>query len=101
MENSMIEKKSLLRKYGFYRTLEILHSDGKPITLNAFYEKLNAEEKGNYNRFIRIKNELLEKDIISIEKMNKSSGRMIFLTGNGVILKYRIKEITKQLECKS
>lgn len=93
----MLKKKNLLGKYGFYKTLEILHSDGKPMSLNAFYEKL-IKDNGYHNQFIRIRDELLEKDIISIDKMDNSGRRMILLTGNGIILKYRVKEIIMQLE---
>ena len=50
-----------------------------------------------YNLFIRIKKELLEGDIISIEHKPEEQ-KTIRLTKNGIILKLRIKEIINQLE---
>ena len=92
----MIKKKSLLRKYGFYRVLDILSTDGSKIPLMLFLEKLN--EKHYYNMFLRVKKELLEKKIISIDYNTTKKRKTIHLTNNGIILKLRIKEIINQLE---
>lgn len=92
----MIEKTSLLRKYGFYRTLDLLSSDGSKIPLEDFYK--NLKETDYYNMFLRIKKPLLRKDIISINYESEKKCKMIQLTKNGIILKLRLKEIINQLE---
>ena len=92
----MIEKASILRKFGFYRTLSLLSSDGSKIQLMEFYTKLNQTDY--YNMFIRIKRELIRKEIISIERDSVQKRKTIRLTKNGIVLKLRIKEIISQLE---
>lgn len=92
----MIEKESLLRKFGFYRTLSLLSSDGSKSPLMEFYTKLNQTDY--YNMFIRIKKELIKKEIISIEYDANKKRKTIHLTKNGIILKLRIKEMISQLE---
>lgn len=91
----LIEKGHLLRKIGFYRTLDILPSDGSSIYLNEFYAKLIKFD--NYNTFLRVKIELLEKEIIDID-YNQKKARRIRLTRNGVVLKFRLKELILQIE---
>lgn len=91
----LIDKGHLLKKLGFYRTIEILPSDGKSIRLNEFYTKLLKSD--HYNTFARIRFELLEKEIIEID-YNEKHIRYIRLTRNGVILKLRLKELIKQIE---
>ncbi len=95
VSQNMIKKESILRKYGFYRTLSLLASDGSRVPFQEFYDKLNQTDY--YNLFIRIKKELLEGDIISIEHKPEEQ-KTIRLTKNGIILKLRIKEIINQLE---
>ena len=90
------KKNNLLKKIGFYRTLEVLSPDAKPITITEFFLKFNTN--GYYNQFIRIKEELLTKDIIKIQKSTDTGDKMIFLTTNGALMKVRIKEIMHQLE---
>ncbi len=90
-----IEKKSLLRKIGFYRTLQILDYNGEPIDINRFYQKLR-NEGGYNNQFLRIKEDLLKKDIIQIRKAINGN-RLINLTANGIVLKLRIRDIIHQL----
>ena len=92
----MIEKTSILRKFGFYRTLSLLSNDGSRIPLMEFYTKLNQTDY--YNMFIRIKKELIKKEIISIEHDSVLKRKTIRLTKNGIVLKLRIKEIIYQLE---
>lgn len=91
----LIETGHLLRKIGFYRTLDILPSDGSSIYLNKFYAKLIKFD--NYNTFIRVKSELLKKKIIDVYYDEKMA-RCIRLTGNGVVLKLRLKELIQQIE---
>lgn len=85
----------LLRKIGFYRTLDILPSDGTELKLNEFYAKLIKSDY--YNLFLRVRSELLKKKIIEIDYDQKIE-RLIRLTGNGVILKLRLKELIQQIE---
>lgn len=92
----MIEKTSLLRKYGFYRVLDLLSSDGSKISIMQFTKNLN--ETDYYNMFLRVKKELLQKNIISIEYDSIKKHKTIHLTNNGIILKLRLKEIIDQLD---
>ena len=91
----MINKGHLLKKIGFYKTINILPSDRKSIKLNEFYAKLI--ESDHYNTFLRIKFELLEKEIIEIY-YNENHVRNIRLTGKGVVLKHSVKELIQQIE---
>ena len=91
----LIEMGHLLRKIGFYRTLDILPSDGTELKLNEFYAKLIKSDY--YNLFLRVRSELLKKKIIEID-YNQKIERLIRLTGNGVILKLRLKELIQQIE---
>lgn len=91
----LIDKGNLLRKIGFYRTLDILPGDGSSIYLNKFYAKLLKFD--NYKTFTRVKSELLKKKIIEIDYDQKKA-RRIKLTGNGVVLKFRLKELIQQIE---
>lgn len=88
----MIKKGHLLRKTGFYRTINLLPSDGSIIKLREFFAKLMRFD--NYNTFLRVKSELLKKRIIEIDY----NQRHIRLTRNGVVLKLRLKEIINQIE---
>ncbi len=90
----MIEKGHILRKIGFYKTINILPSDGQPIKLSEFYAKLIKSV--HYNTFIGVKSELLKKKIIEI--YNQKGAKCIKLTGNGVVLKFRLKELIQQIE---
>lgn len=92
----MIEKTSLLRKYGFYRVLDLLSSDGSKISIMQFNKNLN--ETDYYNMFLRVKKELLQKNIISIEYDSIKKHKAIYLTNNGIILKLRLKMIIDQLD---
>lgn len=92
----MIEKTSILRKFGFYRTLSLLSINGSKILLMEFYTKLNQTDY--YNMFIRIKKVLIKKEIISIEYDSVKKRKTIRLTKNGIVLKLRIKEIISQLD---
>lgn len=93
----LIEKGHLLRKIGFYRTLDILPSDGTELKLNEFFAKLIKSDY--YNLFLRVRPELLKRKIIEIDyNYNQKVGRLIRLTGNGVVLKLRLKELIQQIE---
>jgi len=91
----LIDKGHLLKKIGFYKTINILPSDGRSIKLHRFYATLIKTD--NYNTFLRIRFELLEKEIIEIY-YNENHIRDIRLTRKGVILKHRVKELIQQIE---
>ena len=94
----LIEKGHLLKKRGFYLTLSILPSDGSSIKLSEFFAQLI--KSAYYNLFLRVKSELLEKGFIKIDgkRIYKKHTRFIRLTANGVILKFRLKELIEQIE---
>lgn len=86
---------NLLKKTGFYKTLEIL--SGNPIILSKFYKRL-FKNKSYYNAFSRIKDELISKDLIEIFYSVKNSYykvRSIKLTQKGVRVKYTLKTLMK------
>lgn len=91
----LINKGHLLKKIGFYRTMEILPGDGRKIKLSEFFVKLLKSD--HYNTFARIKFDLLEKGIIEID-YNKNHTRYIKLTRNGVILKHDVLRLISQIE---
>jgi len=88
----LINKGHLLKKLGFYKTINILPGDGSSIRLSEFYAKLLKFD--HYNTFARIKFELLEKGFIEIG-YNEKHSRYIKLTKNGQILKHRLKELIR------
>lgn len=94
----MIETGNLLKKIGFYKTLEILSINGNSIRLREFYEKL-LEGKSYHNAFLRIKSEMIEKELINIYyRKIKSKGypktKMIKLTPKGITVKQTLKALT-------
>ncbi len=91
----LIEKRHLLRKIGFYRTLDILPGDGGSIKLSEFFAELI--KSAYYNLFLRIKYELLKKNIIEIYRDHREP-RCIKLTKNGVVLKHLLRELIEQIE---
>ena len=93
-ELELVEKGHLLRKRGFYITLGILPNGGKPIKMSEFFAELI--KSAYYNLFLRIKPELLKKNIIEIAYNQKP--RCIKLTKNGVVLKHLLKELIDQID---
>lgn len=97
----LIEKGNLLRKTGFYKTLSILPSDGRAIKMSEFHAELI--KISYYNLFLRVKSDLLQKRIIEIDYKivkidhNQKPVRHIGLTKNGVVLKFRLKELIEQI----
>ncbi|UPO70961.1 DNA binding protein [Varidnaviria sp.] len=93
----MIRTDNLLKKVGFYATLEILNIQGRAITLRTFYERLL--KKGlYYNAFIRIKETMKEKKIIEIyyEKTNRT--KRIRLTRKGMTIKQILNSLLEVME---
>lgn len=90
----LIDKGHLLRKIGFYQVLSILPGDESPIKLSEFYAELI--KSAYYNLFLRIKSELLKKDIIEI--VYDQRPRRIKLTKNGVILKHSLRKVINRID---
>lgn len=89
-----ITKKNLLKKIGFYETLEILNTQGRAITLRTFYERL-LQKGSYYNVFYRIKDEMILNEIIEIyyEKTNKT--KRIRLTKKGITIKQTLNALVE------
>jgi len=85
----------LMRKNGFKHTMQILskRKDFK-MTKSAFYKDLN--NFSYYNSFLRVKDVLLEDEIITIRK-NKSNKQEIVLTPKGVVILKKLKELNELL----
>jgi len=79
---------NLLRKIGFNKTIEILSIKGDSMMLRAFYEKL-LENELYHNSFLRIKSEMLSKELIIIyyEEIKSYKTKRIKLTEKGVLVK--------------
>lgn len=84
-----------MKKNGFKHTMQILskRKDSK-MSKHAFYKELN--KFSYYNSFLRVKDALLDRDIITIKK-NKSSKLEIALTPKGVVILKKLKEINELL----
>jgi len=86
----------LAKQIGFWQTFEILsEKDTKTMTMKKFYEALN--KNSYYNAFLRVKDFLLEHDLIEIRKVKGSKG-IITLTIKGVVLWNKLKQVNKILE---
>lgn len=93
----MSKKDNLLKKVGFYKTLEILDIQGRAITLRTFYERL-LKRGLYYNAFIRIKDAMMAKEIIEIyyEKTNRT--KRIRLTRKGMTIKQTLNALLGLME---
>ena len=86
----------ITRQIGFWQTFEILSERvTKTMPIKKFYEELN--KFSYYNAFLRIKDFLIENDLIEIRQVKKSRG-IIALTTRGVVLWNNIKQINKLFE---
>ena len=85
----------LMKKNGFKHTMQILskRKDSK-MSKRAFYNELN--KFSYYNSFLRVKDVLLDRDIITIRK-NKSNKMEIALTPKGVVILKKLKELNELL----
>ena len=93
----MIETGNIIRKLGFYRILELLSIEGNSITLRKFYEKL-LKQGSFYNAFIRIKDEMISKDLIIIYYGKTNGGKRIKLTGKGIVVKQALSGIMELIK---
>lgn len=84
-----------MKKNGFKHTMQILskRKDSK-MSKRAFYNELN--KFSYYNSFLRVKDVLLDRDIITIRK-NKSNKMVIALTPKGVVILKKLKELNELL----
>ena len=88
----MIRTGNLLKRIGFYTTLEVLSINGRAMSLRTFYERL-LKRGLNYNTFIRVKESMILKEIIEIyyEKTNRT--KRIRLTRKGITIKMTISAL--------
>jgi predicted transcriptional regulator len=93
MVNSDIDELiSMIRKKGFRDTYQVLSQyKNKKIDKHTFYNELN--KFSYYNSFFRIKDELLEKGLIRIEK--KEDRKFIRLTEKGLELYDKLVEMNQ------
>jgi len=82
-----------MKKKGFKDTLQIL-SKRKDYKINkhTFYKELN--KFSYYNSFLRVKDQLLNRDIIYVKK-NKNKKLEISLTPKGVVILEKIEELNE------
>ncbi len=84
-----------MKKKGFRDTFQVL-SQFKDYTTDkhTFYNELN--KFSYYNSFFRIKDELLEKGLITIEK-NGNQKKLIKLTAKGLTVYNKLVEIDEMI----
>ncbi len=88
---------SFLKKKGFRDTLEVLmNSKGHKIDKHSFYNELN--KFSYYNSYFRVKEDLIEKGLISIEQNNKK--KFVKLTSKGLDVYNRLEEINNLISIK-
>ena len=82
-----------MKKKGFKDTMQIL-SKRKEFKMNkhAFYKELN--KFSYYNSFLRVKDVLLDKDVILIKK-NKNKKSEILLTPKGISILKKLQDLNK------
>lgn len=94
----MIKRDNLLKKIGFYKTLEILDEKGDGTKLRTFYEKLH-ENGSYYNAFFRIKDTMILKEIIKIYYGKHNTGvKNIKLTTKGMTIKQTLIALLELME---
>ena len=82
---------NLLKKKGFSDTYNILLKfKNYTVELHEFYKELN--KISNYNSFLRIKEKLLQKNLININKSKKNK-KYISLTGLGINVYNKLIEL--------
>lgn len=88
----MIETGNLLKKIGFYKTLEILNTRGNAITLRTFHERL-FKTKTYYNAFYRIKDDMISKGLVAIYYDESNEVKRIKLTKKGILAKQTLQAL--------
>jgi len=88
---------SFLKKKGFRDTLEVLmNSKGHKIDKHSFYNELN--KFSYYNSYFRVKEDLIERGLITIEQNNKK--KYVKLTSKGLDVYNRLVEINNLINKK-
>jgi predicted transcriptional regulator len=88
---------SFLKKKGFRDTLEVLmNSKGHKIDKHSFYNELN--KFSYYNSYFRVKEDLIERGLITIEQNNKK--KFVKLTPKGLDVYNRLVEINNLINNK-
>ena len=88
---------SFLKKKGFRDTLEVLmNSKGHKIDKHAFYSELN--KFSYYNSYFRVKEDLIERGLITIEQNNKK--KFVKLTPKGLDVYNKLVEINNLINNK-
>ena len=91
----MEKLRKLLNKRGLYNTFNVLSLfDNYRADKHSFYQKLI--EFSHYNSFLRIKEDLLEKNLLLIDNHNKAS--YYELTAKGKHMYCLLKELYKLIE---
>ena len=81
-----------LKKKGFRDTYQVLMKfKGCKVNDHKFYDELN--KFSYYNSFFRIKDKLMEKDLLTIEKENGK--KYISLTEKGIVVYNKLVEVNK------
>ncbi|GAH04685.1 unnamed protein product, partial [marine sediment metagenome] len=84
-----------LKKKGFRDTLEVLmNSKGHKIDKHAFYSELN--KFSYYNSYFRVKEDLIERGLITIEQNNKK--KYVKLTSKGLDVYNKLVEINNLIK---
>lgn len=88
-----LEILDVMKKKGFKDTIQIL-SKRKEFKMNkhAFYKELN--KFSYYNSFLRVKDVLLDRDVILIKK-NKNKKLEISLTPKGITILKKLEDLNK------
>ena len=88
---------SFLKKKGFRDTLEVLiNSKGHKIDKHSFYNELN--KFSYYNSYFRVKEDLIDRGLITIEQNNKK--KYVKLTPKGLDVYNRLVEINNLINNK-
>lgn len=90
----MSKTNNLLKKTGFYQTLE--HLSSQPLRFGVFYREFL--KNGYYNAFIRVKEEMLKQGIIEIYRNYNGTPRMIKLTPKGIGVKQALQRLIEVLD---
>lgn len=93
----MNKRDNLLKKIGFYKTLEILDTKRRIMKLRTFYEILNKEHS-YYNAFNRIKDTMIKKEVIEIYYGKTNGTKYIKLTQKGITIKQILNVLLELME---
>jgi len=84
----------LIKKKGFKDTINILaNADAHRLVRRDFYEKLN--ETSYYNSFMRVRDELIDLDLLEIDVRNGGNRRVTYfnLTEKGLYIHEKLNKL--------